>query len=128
MSDLLERVFILADVRKGEGMSQSEELTVSPTAFESFEPFKCGSRYWWRVEIQNTGNVTPSIYREDEDYFETDWKYRIFRDDELVWEGIYSGQYDEKPSLKDILIHWRNEIMEVVDVGVWNDGRESGRN
>lgn len=105
-------------------MSQDEELDMSPTAFESF---KCGSRYWWRVEIQNTGNITPSIYREDEDYFETDWKYRIFRDDGLVWAGVYSGQYDEKPSLKDILIHWRNGITEVVDVGVWSDGRESSR-
>jgi len=92
----------------------------------TFKEFKCSNRYWWKVTVENTGNTTPTRPTQDE-FYETDWKYYIYRDEKLVWEGIHSGQYNDRPTLKDIMYEWEREVTNVTWDGVWADGVNFGK-
>ena len=78
--------------------------------------YKDSHRSWWEIEI-----ILDDASKED-----FVWTYKIFRDKEYIHSNDIVGQYDEQPSLQDILYDF-NSYISGVCIGASKYASEYGR-
>lgn len=77
--------------------------------------FKDSSRYYWQIEVWNSGKVPSGL---NDDSFDLEWTYRIFRqsggENHLIYHSTIVGQFDEYPKIRDIMQDYANYVISVV--------------
>lgn len=76
---------------------------------------KDSTRYYWQIEVWNSGKVPSGL---NDDSFDFEWTYQIFRQSgskkNLVYSGSIVGQYDLRPKIRDIMQEYANYVISVV--------------
>lgn len=97
--------------------------------FDAVWKYKDGERYWWRVTLRKTGERPAAGLDPAEGSVDFEWRYDVAREDGGRWHPVYAGQivgqYDEQPSLEEVLGDFSAYVSRaVIGFARWGEGRE----
>lgn len=97
--------------------------------FDAVWKYKDGERYWWRVTLRRTGERPAAGHEPEDGSTDGEWRYDVTREDGGEWHPVYAGQivgqYEEQPTLEEVLDDFAAYVMRAaIGFARWEGGKD----
>jgi hypothetical protein len=99
--------------------------------FDAVWKYKDGERYYWRATLRKTGERPAAGHEPADGSVDFEWRYDVARESGGEWHPVYAGQligqYDDRPTLEEVLDDFAAYVMRaVIGFAKWGEGGRDG--